>query len=400
MAKKLPKRTKKLKLPDFQAGGVIEDPMGQWKYPGQVTRIPGTDITMQGVNYPVLGVSDTGDTKMMQPGGNYKFHGNHVTEYPQQSIGKSQTGGGGGLKLGGKLPKKQTGGNAFPVSLQERQNWNDFARYAHQDPNFGNADIYDKDTQYGYNKLQEYNKTHPENLIRTPDDVARVQQGFTMLKANPGQYGYAGNWSSGKDLKVDRVIGTQTSSTLFPSVSETINQGKQSTTTNYGQDYEKYQAAHPVAPAATPVTASIAPAAGASLAMNQFGGNVETSRLTYAGTGDIQRSKSSLMNKTRKIQMAQNGTGLSGPVLRSGPNVKNSAPPNPIVTEAPRAYVVNNTFPMQQGGHVGYNWQTPEWEIVDEMQNGGSTDYSWAPNQPQNTTSNLTNTGVVTWQIV
>jgi hypothetical protein len=344
----------------FQNGGVIEDPMGQWKYPGQVTRIPGTDITMRGVGYPVLGISDTGHTQMMEPGKDYKFHGSHVTEYPQQSIGKSQTGGGGGLKLGGKLPKKQSGGS-LPVSLQERQHWNDFARYAHQDPNFGNPDIYDKDTQYGYNKLQEYNKTHPENLIRTPDDVARVQQAFTMLKANPGQYGYANPWSSGKDLKVDRIIGTQTSSTLFPSITETINQGKQSTTTDYGQDYEKWQAAHPSTPATVlPVTAQAATPTTLSIAMKQFGGNVETSRLTYAGTGDIQRSKSNLMSKTRKLQMAQNGTGLAGQVLRSGPNVKNSAPPNPTVTKAPpTGNFVNSTFPMQHGGHVGHNWQTP-----------------------------------------
>ena len=26
---------------------IIVDPMGQWKYPGQQTRIPGGDITMQ-----------------------------------------------------------------------------------------------------------------------------------------------------------------------------------------------------------------------------------------------------------------------------------------------------------------------------------------------------------------
>jgi len=66
---------------------VIYDPMGQWKYPGQVTRIPGGDITMQGVPYPVLGIDDQGNEQMMYPGGEYQFPGNSVTEYPQLAKG-------------------------------------------------------------------------------------------------------------------------------------------------------------------------------------------------------------------------------------------------------------------------------------------------------------------------
>jgi hypothetical protein len=37
---------------------------------------------MQGVNYPVLGISDTGDIKLMRPNKDYIFNGNKVTEYP------------------------------------------------------------------------------------------------------------------------------------------------------------------------------------------------------------------------------------------------------------------------------------------------------------------------------
>jgi hypothetical protein len=62
--------------------GAIVDPMGQWAHPGEVTIIPGTDITMEGVDYPVLGISDTGDTQMMYPGEDYDFDGDYVTEYP------------------------------------------------------------------------------------------------------------------------------------------------------------------------------------------------------------------------------------------------------------------------------------------------------------------------------
>jgi len=64
-------------------GGMITDPMGQWKYPGMNTRIPGGNITMQGVSYPVLAKANNGMTTMMYPGQEYNFPGaSHVDEYP------------------------------------------------------------------------------------------------------------------------------------------------------------------------------------------------------------------------------------------------------------------------------------------------------------------------------
>jgi hypothetical protein len=70
-------------LKGFQDGGVIEDNRGQWAHPGEITKINSNQITMQGVPYPVLGISDTGDKRMMYPGKDYQFKGNSVTEYPQ-----------------------------------------------------------------------------------------------------------------------------------------------------------------------------------------------------------------------------------------------------------------------------------------------------------------------------
>ena len=70
-----------------QNGSVIKDDRGQWAYPGEVTEIGSNNITMQGVDYPVLGVSDTGDTQMMQPNQDYKFDGEKVTEYPMMQKG-------------------------------------------------------------------------------------------------------------------------------------------------------------------------------------------------------------------------------------------------------------------------------------------------------------------------
>ena len=71
-----------------QYGGPILDPRGQWAHPGKVTRIPGSDITMQGVNYPVLGIGSNGQQQLMYPGKNYSFGGaEHVDEYPMMGKG-------------------------------------------------------------------------------------------------------------------------------------------------------------------------------------------------------------------------------------------------------------------------------------------------------------------------
>lgn len=73
---------KEVKKPNPYKHDVITDPEGQWKYPGQITKIPDRNITMKGVPYPVLGVDDLGNTKLMLPGEDYTFPGQTVTEYP------------------------------------------------------------------------------------------------------------------------------------------------------------------------------------------------------------------------------------------------------------------------------------------------------------------------------
>ena len=75
---------KKSKKQDWE---IIDTPYGQWEYPGAITRIPSNDITMQGVPYPVLGVSDTNDIQMMYPNQDYQFDGSSVTEYPLPEAG-------------------------------------------------------------------------------------------------------------------------------------------------------------------------------------------------------------------------------------------------------------------------------------------------------------------------
>jgi hypothetical protein len=71
-----------------QGGEMITDPMGQWKYPGMNTRIPGSKITMQGVPYPVLAKANNGMSTMMYPGQDYNFPGaRYVNEYPMMRHG-------------------------------------------------------------------------------------------------------------------------------------------------------------------------------------------------------------------------------------------------------------------------------------------------------------------------
>jgi hypothetical protein len=72
---------------EFKKGGIIKDDRGQWAHPGEITEIGSNNITMQGVNYPVLGVSNQGDTQMMYPEQDYQFRGNKVTEYPMMQRG-------------------------------------------------------------------------------------------------------------------------------------------------------------------------------------------------------------------------------------------------------------------------------------------------------------------------
>jgi len=80
-------------------GGMITDPRGQWAHPGKNTRIPGDNITMQGVPYPVLAKANNGMTTMMYPGQDYYFPGaEYVDEYPMMRKGgliKYQVGGQG-----------------------------------------------------------------------------------------------------------------------------------------------------------------------------------------------------------------------------------------------------------------------------------------------------------------
>lgn len=44
--------------------------------------IPGGEITMKNVGFPVLGIDNKGNSKVMEPGKDYSFPGDAVLEFP------------------------------------------------------------------------------------------------------------------------------------------------------------------------------------------------------------------------------------------------------------------------------------------------------------------------------
>jgi len=83
-------QTNQEEAPQMKKGGIIKDDRGQWEHPGEITEINSPYITMKGVPYPVLGISDTGDMQMMYPEEEYEFDGEKVTEYPMAKNGRRQ----------------------------------------------------------------------------------------------------------------------------------------------------------------------------------------------------------------------------------------------------------------------------------------------------------------------
>jgi len=78
-------------IPKRDGGDIPVDPMGYWNADnvGNPVIIPSNVITMEGVDQPLLGISDTGDVQYMMPGEDYEFDGEYVTEYPVAKKGIS-----------------------------------------------------------------------------------------------------------------------------------------------------------------------------------------------------------------------------------------------------------------------------------------------------------------------
>jgi hypothetical protein len=62
---------------------ILYTPRGQYDFPYQPTRVPGSNMTMAGVPYPMVGIGSTGQQQIMYPGGEYSFPGStYVDELP------------------------------------------------------------------------------------------------------------------------------------------------------------------------------------------------------------------------------------------------------------------------------------------------------------------------------
>jgi hypothetical protein len=52
--------------------------------------IPGGEITMKNVGFPVLGIDDEGNSKLMEPGKDYSFPGDAVLEFKLETKNKNK----------------------------------------------------------------------------------------------------------------------------------------------------------------------------------------------------------------------------------------------------------------------------------------------------------------------
>jgi len=112
---------------------IIEDNQGQLKHPGKITKINSNKITMKGVPYPVLGISNESDKKLMFPDQEYDFRGSSVTEFPL-------------LKNGKKLKKAQMGTSPLPNNL-----------------NWGSEDLFVPGQFTAQGQLEQFSNTLPNN---------------------------------------------------------------------------------------------------------------------------------------------------------------------------------------------------------------------------------------------
>lgn len=91
----------------YKSGGKIKtDPQGYWNPKNKnekALKIPSNNISMQNIDFPILGISDTNDIKMMYPNGEYQFQGNSVTEFPIMQQGGQVRQPIKGIKKTGKL---------------------------------------------------------------------------------------------------------------------------------------------------------------------------------------------------------------------------------------------------------------------------------------------------------
>lgn len=148
---------------------------GQWKFPGQVTKVPTPtgSITMAGVNQPLYGVDNTGFAQMMYPENEYQFPGDVVTEYPQEAKR-----GGTAYKLT-KPSKKGINSKAYSRSLMAT-NRLFLENPLFKKPKSKRNKIFDPKAKYYEDGGEQDDYVYIDNL--SPDEIEEYAQGGYVVE--------------------------------------------------------------------------------------------------------------------------------------------------------------------------------------------------------------------------
>ena len=157
-------------------GSVIKDDMGQWAHPGEVTEIGSSDITMQGVDYPVLGVSDTGDTQMMYPDQDYKFDGEKVTEFPIAQGGRNVPTTADSTRLyNSQMALNKFYENEMKAGRIKKDYASDFYGIIDEDLRKENLDFYRTLIKRRSNKLYTFDDLYKKIFNLSPEQVSKLE---------------------------------------------------------------------------------------------------------------------------------------------------------------------------------------------------------------------------------
>lgn len=158
-------------------GGIIEDQRGQWANPGKPTRIQGEDITMKGVDYPVLAKTDNGLTTVMKPNQEYKFPGaKHVDEFPIKRRGGT---------IGPRFSMGSAGGAGKDPTFFFKWSFGNTSKTKQTSKN-SIANLGNYNTQLLFNKLSQFKQGGSMTLGDTSNNKRSIlKQGVGMAKLYP-----------------------------------------------------------------------------------------------------------------------------------------------------------------------------------------------------------------------
>jgi hypothetical protein len=166
--------------------------------------IPSNEITMEGMDMPLMGVSNKGDKKLMVPGKNYKFKGESVMETPIDKgmfLGRFKQVGGQLVPHDISVPNlsRQEGGSSYQAP----------ARYKEALQNFVYPNVNETDEQTAYNAATgEINQDTRPGSIQNNDwwmqhELLHHLQNSAGALSNLGELGKRPNLTTASDQAID-----------------------------------------------------------------------------------------------------------------------------------------------------------------------------------------------------